>query len=33
MKHFLNFAFAFGLTFGGIVALSLLFWFIDKAQE
>lgn len=33
MEDFLNFAFAFGVTFGGVVALSLLFWFIDKGQE
>ena len=33
MEHLLNFTFAFGLTFGGVVALSLLFWFIDKGQK
>lgn len=33
MDDFLNFVVAFGLTFAGVVVLSLLFWFLDKGQE
>ena len=33
MQDFLNWAFAFAVTFGGIVAMSLIFWFLDKGQE
>jgi hypothetical protein len=33
MQDFLNWAFAFAVTLGGLVALSLIFWLIDKGRE
>ena len=33
LQNFLNFAFALGVTLGEMVALSLLFWLLDKGQE
>jgi hypothetical protein len=33
MQDFLNWAYASAITIGGIVALSLIFWLIDKGRE